>query len=87
MDSLCKYYSFVVWHRQGKGTILKISKEGIVLLFNIGELVADKKSIEAQATGFIYVVYGYLCLQTYYDQSTATAKHLDAGPPPAVALN
>ena len=40
-------------HGIGKGTVLEISKKGGVPLFNIGDVAADIKSGEAQATAFI----------------------------------
>ena len=45
-------------HGIGKGTVLKISKKGGVPLFNIGDVAADIKSVEAQATASICAAYG-----------------------------
>ena len=39
-------------HDIGKGTVLEISKKGGLPLFNIGDVAADIKSGEAQATAF-----------------------------------
>ena len=45
-------------HGIGKGTVLNISKKGGVPLFNIGDVAADIKFVEAQATAFICAAYG-----------------------------
>ena len=46
-------------HGIGKTTVVKISKKGLFSLSNnIGDVNADRKSVEAQATTFMFATYG-----------------------------
>lgn len=45
-------------HGIGKATVIKVSKTGRFSLSKVGDVTADMKSVEAQATNFICAAYG-----------------------------
>ena len=45
-------------HGIGKATVIKVTKTGRFSLSEVGDVTADMKSIEAQATNFICAAYG-----------------------------
>ena len=45
-------------HGVGKATVIKITKKGTFSLSKVGDVKADMKSVQAQATEFICAAYG-----------------------------
>ena len=45
-------------HGIGKATVIKVTKTGRFSLSEVGDVTADMKSVEAQATNFICAAYG-----------------------------
>ena len=45
-------------HGVGKATVLKIAKNGILSVSNVGDVKANMKSVQAQASTFKCVAYG-----------------------------
>ena len=45
-------------HGVGKATVIKITKKGTFSLSKVGDVKADMKSMQAQATEFICAAYG-----------------------------
>ena len=46
------------FHGIGKATVVKVAKKGCYLLFCIGDVHAETKSVEAQTTKFMCAAYG-----------------------------
>ena len=45
-------------HSVGKATVIKTARKGILSVSKVGDVKADIKSVQAQATTFIWAAYG-----------------------------
>ena len=62
-------------HDIGKATVIKVSKTGRFSLSKVGDVTADMKSVEAQATNFICAAYGKITQSCTSMTECGTPKH------------
>ena len=53
------------FHGIGKATVVKVAKKGCFTLFCIGDVHAEIKAVEAQATEFMCAAYGKVAEQSH----------------------